>query len=147
MMHPSKTRYTISYNPLLSDCNCGESEKFVKMKNSKMNKQAKKDMKNIKTVLVTKEGEDEYTIENILAELGETKSSKKSNTRAMKRKPGPKRKPKIGPAASKKGTETKSAVNTMASSEADSITCCVNKFVIARGTVLSNLECRRSRAR
>ena len=41
-----------------------------------------------------------------------------------KRKPGPKSKPKIGPAASKKGTETKSAVNTMAFSEGDSITCC-----------------------
>ena len=57
-----------------------------------------------------------------------------------KRKPGPKSKPKIGPAASKKGTETKSAVNTMAFSEGDSITCCedCNRIFISKQVSISN---------
>merc|ERR1711962_194168 len=57
-----------------------------------------------------------------------------------KRKPGPKSKPKIGPAASKKGTETKSAVNTMAFSEGDSITCCedCDKIFISKQAYLNH---------
>ena len=48
-----------------------ESEKLVKMKNRKMKKQARKDVKNVKQVIVTEGVTDEYNIDNILEELGE----------------------------------------------------------------------------
>ena len=41
------------------------------MKNRKMKKQAQKDVKNVKQVIVTEGVTDEYNIDNILEELGE----------------------------------------------------------------------------
>ena len=46
-----------------------ESEKFVAMKNRKMNKQKQREKKNVKQIIVTDKKED-YSIENVLKELG-----------------------------------------------------------------------------
>ena len=54
-----------------------ESEKLIKMKNRKMKKQAQKDVKNVKQVIVTEGVTDEYNIDNILEELGESQVKKK----------------------------------------------------------------------
>ena len=54
------------------------SEKLIKMKNRKMKKQAQKDEKNVKQVIVTEGVTDGYNIENILEELGESETNKKS---------------------------------------------------------------------
>ena len=64
--------------PMLSPSLSHESEKLIKMKNRKMKKQAQKDVKNIRQVIVTKGVTGGYNIENILEELGESESSKKS---------------------------------------------------------------------
>ena len=55
-----------------------ESETLVKMKNRKMKKQAQKDVKNVKQVIVIKGATGGYNIENILEELGESETNKKS---------------------------------------------------------------------
>ena len=57
--------------PILSPPLSNESEKLIKMKNRKMKKQARKDVKNVKQVIVTEGVTDEYNIDNILEELGE----------------------------------------------------------------------------
>ena len=64
--------------PILSPPLSHASEKLIKMKNRKMKKQAQKDEKNVKQVIVTEGVTDEYNIENILEELGESETNKKS---------------------------------------------------------------------
>ena len=64
--------------PILSPPLSNESEKLIKMKNRKMKKQAQKDVKNVKEVIVTEGVTGEYNIENILKELGESETNKKS---------------------------------------------------------------------
>ena len=64
--------------PMLSPPLSHESEKLIKMKNRKMKKKEQKDVKNVKQVIVTKGVTGGYNIENILEELGESESSKKS---------------------------------------------------------------------
>ena len=64
--------------PILSPPLSHKSEKLIEMKNRKMKKQAQKDVKNVKQVIVTKGVTGGYNIENILEELGESESSKKS---------------------------------------------------------------------
>ena len=64
--------------PILSPPLSHESEKLIKMKNRKMKKQAQKDEKNVKQVIVTEGVTDGYNIENILEELGESETNKKS---------------------------------------------------------------------
>jgi len=63
-----------------------QSEKLVKMRNRKMKKQAKENDRNGKQVVIIQKRTDEYNIENILAELGETESNKKSNSSNSKSK-------------------------------------------------------------
>ena len=64
--------------PILSPSLSNESEKLIKMKNRKMKKQAQKDVKNVKQVIVTEGVTGGYNIENILEELGESETNKKS---------------------------------------------------------------------
>ena len=64
--------------PILSPSLSNESEKLIKMKNRKMKKQAQKDVKNVKQVTVTEGVTGGYNIENILEELGESETNKKS---------------------------------------------------------------------
>ena len=63
-----------------------ESETLVKMKNRKMKKQAQKDVKNVKQVIVTEGVTDEYNIDNILEELGESQVKKKPTNKKSNRK-------------------------------------------------------------
>ena len=53
------------------------SHDLEEMKNRKMKKQKQKNVKNVKQVIVTEGATDEYNIENILEELGESESKKK----------------------------------------------------------------------
>ena len=72
-----------------------ESEKLIKMKNRKMKKEAQKDVKNVKQVMVTEEATGGYNIENILKELGVSESNKKSSNRKSKTKADQKRSGKL----------------------------------------------------
>jgi len=85
-MLPAERSFTLMPKATVLSTLPPESEKLVKMKNRKMKKQARKDEKNVKQVSVTEGGTDEYNIENILADLGETESSKKSNSSNSKSK-------------------------------------------------------------
>ena len=64
--------------PMLSPSQSHESEKLIKMKNRKMKKQARKDVKNVKQVIVTeKESLVDTTLKTFLKSLiGESESNK-----------------------------------------------------------------------
>jgi len=91
-MLPAERSFTLMPKATVLSAAPQESEKLVKMKNRKMKKQARKDVKNVKQVIVTEGVTDEYNIENILADLGETESSKKSNNNSKSKKPKAERK-------------------------------------------------------
>jgi len=80
-----------------------ESEKLTKMKNRQFRKQVRQKMKNVKQGYVTEGVTDEYNIENILEELGENESSKKSsNSKTKKPKAERKRSGKLSVSGSGK---------------------------------------------
>ena len=81
--------------PVISPSLSHESEKLVKMKNRKMKKQARKDVKNVKQVMVTEEVTGGYNIEKVLEELGVSESNKKSANRKSKTKADQKRSGKL----------------------------------------------------
>ena len=70
-MLPTERSFTLMPKATILSATPQESEKLVKMKNRKKKKQARKDEKNVKQVIVTEGETDDYNIENILADLGE----------------------------------------------------------------------------
>merc|ERR1719331_914139 len=98
-----------------------ESEKLVKMKNRKMKKQARKDVKNVKQVIVTEGVTDEYNIDNILEELGESESNKKSATKNSNSKTKAERK-RSGKLSSSIGKKDKCPGDKLEHSAADDTT-------------------------